>query len=298
MSQFTLDQLSPSQLALLNSVKRPSSGNTYSEFESEPVVQINRKYKPYEDPLRGKSFKGKDISNFGIVEVVDFMFEDSGKQFVSFQSGYSIPISQLNEMFEPIQFNSQPNPNIAVGLEVEGEVNPREQARVLREQARAQEPQRQQQRQISNPVQLPEVQRKPVQQNNQFDPVFEILRKMKNNPTEVNLNIALSLPMKELFNTLNSSFENFEAKLVDFIFTDESLEDFKFALRQSIRQYYGLPPIQKEVKIEEPKSIVPLEPQYIEQPQNFLTNNLPIVDNDINEERMRMYEDETNFLLK
>lgn len=237
-NNLSMDMTHNAILQSINGQSKPSlvSGN--------PAVMPIRKLEEYEDSLRGKSFRGKAFDNFGMIEVVDFSFEDSGKMFVSFKNGHSMPLEELTQNYEPINFTPNTNINIAAGLEVDGELPKPQRNKIISNQNT------QQKNNNRQPSQPETSQRK---RREEFDPIFELLKKMKIPDIDFDLKIKLSIPKKEVFEPLNQSFDNFDEKIVDFIFLEDNIDKFKFALRQSIRAYYGLeelPYIPKESEIE------------------------------------------------
>lgn len=74
----------------------------------------------------------------------------------------------------------------------------------------------------------------------EFNPVREIFKKMKKNKKSININLALNIPDVQLFETLNSSFDDVERILIEYILSDENMIDMKLSLRNSMRTYYGL----------------------------------------------------------
>lgn len=74
----------------------------------------------------------------------------------------------------------------------------------------------------------------------EFNPVREIFKKMKKNQSNINLDLFLNIPSPELFETLNSSFDDVERILIDYILSEDNMIDLKISLRNSLRKYYGL----------------------------------------------------------
>ena len=78
------------------------------------------------------------------------------------------------------------------------------------------------------------------------NPVLLLLQKMKKNNIEIDLNIELNLPSKELYLMLINSFEDGEETLINFLFSDENMPLFKFSLMNSLRKKFGIDLLSKE----------------------------------------------------
>ena len=69
-------------------------------------------------------------------------------------------------------------------------------------------------------------------------PIRSLLQKQKPNWVDVNFKLKLNLPPKSLYDVLNSSFEDAEKEIINFVVEDMDLELIKEALRKNIREIY------------------------------------------------------------
>lgn len=70
------------------------------------------------------------------------------------------------------------------------------------------------------------------------NPIVSLLEKQKPNWVEVGINLKLNLPTKNLYNVLNSSFEDAEEEIIEFVVRDLDIELIKESLRINIRDIY------------------------------------------------------------
>jgi len=294
---------------LANNVHNGGGGGNYnsgSMSAGPSAFQTTRRLEPHEDSLRGQAFKGKLLDNFGVVEIVHYMYEDQGKMYVTFESGMSMPLLQMNAMYEPTSDRATfVNKAAAKGLNYDDGTTSdgRPQRRNTNQQAPSNMPkftaplEKQEEIDLSefrlddedeeyvdhSPVIQPKVSDTKIYLTHEkpditFDPIFEVIKKMKNNPIEVPMTLNLNIPSQETFNALSMSFENFDEKLVDFIFLKSNIKQLKKAFRDGLREFYSLP---KVVEIEEVKIEPELqEPLKIE--QEGVSNDIPFQDSEIN----------------
>ena len=70
------------------------------------------------------------------------------------------------------------------------------------------------------------------------NPIVSLLEKQKPNWVEVGINLKLNLPTKNLYNVLNSSFEDAEDEIIEFVVRDLDIEIIKESLRINIKDIY------------------------------------------------------------
>jgi hypothetical protein len=71
------------------------------------------------------------------------------------------------------------------------------------------------------------------------NPIVSLLEKQKPNWVEVGINLKLNLPTKSLYNVLNSSFEDAEDEIIEFVVKDLDIELIKDSLRINIKDIYN-----------------------------------------------------------
>ena len=71
------------------------------------------------------------------------------------------------------------------------------------------------------------------------NPIVSLLQKQKPNWVEVGINLKLNLPTKSLYNVLNSSFEDAEDEIIEFVVKDLDIELIKDSLRINIKDIYN-----------------------------------------------------------
>ena len=71
------------------------------------------------------------------------------------------------------------------------------------------------------------------------NPIVSLLEKQKPNWVEVGINLKLNLPTKSLYNVLNSSFEDAENEIIEFVVKDLDIELIKDSLRINIKDIYN-----------------------------------------------------------
>ena len=74
--------------------------------------------------------------------------------------------------------------------------------------------------------------------NNSTNPIVSLLEKQKPNWVEVGINLKLNLPTKNLYSVLNSSFEDAEDEIIEFVVRDLDIELIKESLRINIKDIY------------------------------------------------------------
>lgn len=76
--------------------------------------------------------------------------------------------------------------------------------------------------------------------NNRPDnsPIRTLLQKQKPNWIDVSFNLRLNLPPKSLYDVLDSSFDNAEDEIINFVVDDLDIEIIREALRKNIRDIY------------------------------------------------------------
>lgn len=192
----------------------------------------------YRDELRGKMFKGKILNNLGIIETVKHTIEEAGKQVVLFESGNKCNVIDLSKLFD-VYAETPQNPRVSDSLRYDDEpdelsINPNIY------NGGKQVVNRQQQNTVSNRV------------VKKFDPVIEILSKKKKKPVKCNFEIELNLPSKELFETLEDSFDDVDLKILEYLLSPDNINEFKHQFRNAIRKFYLL----EEVEYEETEKIL------------------------------------------
>ena len=70
------------------------------------------------------------------------------------------------------------------------------------------------------------------------NPIVSLLEKQKPNWVEVGINLKLNLPTNNLYNVLNSSFEDAEDEIIEFVVRDLDIEIIKESLRINIKDIY------------------------------------------------------------
>lgn len=70
-------------------------------------------------------------------------------------------------------------------------------------------------------------------------PIILLLKKQKPNWVDVNINLRINLPTKELYNILTSSFEGAEEEIIKFVINDLDIEIIKESLKISIKRIYN-----------------------------------------------------------
>ncbi len=70
------------------------------------------------------------------------------------------------------------------------------------------------------------------------NPIVSLLEKQKPNWVEVGINLKLNFPTKNLYNVLNSSFEDAEDEIIEFVVRDLDIEIIKESLRINIKDIY------------------------------------------------------------
>ena len=70
------------------------------------------------------------------------------------------------------------------------------------------------------------------------NPIVSLLEKQKPNWVEVGINLKLNLPTKNLYSVLNSSFEDAEDEIIEFVVRDLDIELIKESLRINIKDIY------------------------------------------------------------
>jgi hypothetical protein len=71
------------------------------------------------------------------------------------------------------------------------------------------------------------------------NPIVSLLQKQKPNWVEVGINLKLNLPTKSLYNVLNSSFDDAEDEIIEFVVKDLDIELIKDSLRINIKDIYN-----------------------------------------------------------
>lgn len=194
----------------------------------------------YRDELRGRMFKGKILSNLGAVETVKHTMEEAGRQIVIFESGNRCAVTDLSTLFD-VYGNTPQNPKVADSLRYDDEpdelsINPN-----IYNNGRS----------VVNNYQNT-VKSKPVIK---FDPVIEILSKKKKKPVKCNFEIELNLPSKELFETLEDSFDDVDLKILEYLLSPDNINEFKHQFRNAIRSFYSLESIEY-IEPEVPSEVV------------------------------------------
>lgn len=76
------------------------------------------------------------------------------------------------------------------------------------------------------------------EQDKKDSPIYNLLKKQKNNSVEVSIKIKLNLPPKELYSVLLGSFDDAESEIIQFVLDGIDIEDIKISLAESIKRSY------------------------------------------------------------
>lgn len=150
--------------------------------------------------------KGDQI---GMTEFYVKEYEQGGEKFIQFESGNRINIRVLYEFMIPVdktisRISTDPEPTPIPTV---------------------------------NRVNISNKRTNPVKEIAE-PPIFSLLKKQKPNMVDVNINISINLPTKELYDILTTSFENADEEIVQYVLRDVNLDAIKESLRNSILDIY------------------------------------------------------------
>jgi len=183
----------------------------------EQIEAINQDLIKAKEDLQGFSFKWlKGEQKGSITDLQDVIFDETtGIFWVYFTDGSRINYSIIDEFM----------------LRLDGS-----EAREIRERELNPPGERETSRRSRN-IQLID----DTSGNSQYiidSPIRSLLQKQKPNWVDVNFKLKLNLPPKSLYDVLNSSFEDAEKEIINFVVDDMDLELIKEALRKNIREIY------------------------------------------------------------
>lgn len=69
-------------------------------------------------------------------------------------------------------------------------------------------------------------------------PIHGLLKKQKPNKVGVDISLDLNMPPKELYKVLESSFENAQEEIVEYIVADINIENIRAAVKDAIKKFY------------------------------------------------------------
>lgn len=70
------------------------------------------------------------------------------------------------------------------------------------------------------------------------NPIHNLLRKQKQNTVGVDISLDLNMPPKELYKVLESSFDNAQDEIVEFIVADINIDNIRAAVKEAIKKFY------------------------------------------------------------
>ena len=211
-------------------VNKPKQSDIINEVP-ENVNSIDV-YEAWRDPYKGKAYIGRMTNNLGKLEIVDYTFENTGIQYVTFKSGLQIETSKLNDYYSYSEEKSDKSQNEIYRASIENakkdnigkELSLKTQSNIEQEQ-------------LINKEFIPSNNKK---QETIKNPIVNIIRGMKNNPIELNLKISLNIPKKELYDVLSESFDNVYEGITEFLFLQENFKILKESIINSIKSYYNV----------------------------------------------------------
>ena len=171
------------------------------------VEEIKEKYKD-------KSFQWTKGEHIGTVEKLVDAVNEEGIIFLTFNSGRRMNLSFLSE-FMDISNNPNLTNDITTTL---GKGNPVPQ------------------KQIDQPKQSNII--TPVQAQLSEDPVTMILNQQTPNMVNIELNLKLNIPTKDLYNVLSASFPNSDEAIINWITNNIDIADIKKGIEEMIQDYY------------------------------------------------------------
>lgn len=70
------------------------------------------------------------------------------------------------------------------------------------------------------------------------NPIHSLLKKQKPNGVGVDISLELNMPPKDLYKVLESSFDNAQDEIVEFIVADINIDNIRASVKEAIRKFY------------------------------------------------------------